>query len=87
MPEKESFKRKPEDYFQTYKKMKKVLCFSIVSIQQYPVTNLVLKKKLSEVNNNFQSFEKSRRTFLQKGTDHRSLDFFSFGNQNQFAYL
>ena len=37
-----------KDYFQPYKKMKKVICFSMVPIQKYPVTNLVLKKKLSK---------------------------------------
>ena len=60
MPEKKKFRTKQKnrkDYFQTYKKMKKVLCFSIVSIRSFPATNLVLKKKLSEVNNICQSFE------------------------------
>ena len=38
-----------KDYFQIYKKMKKVLCFSIVLIKSYTVTNLVLNKKQSEV--------------------------------------
>ena len=33
------------------------------------------------------SFDFSNKTFMQKGTDQRSFDFFSFGTQNQFAYL
>ena len=33
------------------------------------------------------SFNFLNKTFMRKGTDQRPFDFFSFGTQNQFAYL
>ena len=35
----------------------------------------------------FNLSNKSRKAFMQKGTDQRSFDFFSFGTRNQLAYL
>ena len=46
IPEKFRTKQKNrKGYVQLYKKMKKVLCFAIVSIQWYLVANLLLKEK------------------------------------------
>ena len=35
----------------------------------------------------FNLSNKSRKAFMQKGTDQRPFDFFSFGTRNQLAYL
>ena len=53
------------------------------------VNSIISSNKFKE--NNYLkliiSFNISNKTFMQKGTDQRPFNFFSFGTQNQFAYL
>ena len=76
--------KESKGYVQPYKKIKKVLCFVIVLIQ------IISSSKFSFKEKNYIkliSFNFLNKTFMQKGTDQRSFNFFSFGTQNQFAHL